>query len=81
MHLIGETHKRENILVIGAGPIGLSTLEFNRLGDANITVMDMSEERLDFCRIKYGIESLIQFKEMVLKKKKCSKPRMVTSLI
>ena len=58
----GNPQKGENILVIGAGPIGLSTLEFNRLGDANITVMDMSEERLDFCRTKYGIESLIQFK-------------------
>jgi alcohol dehydrogenase len=58
----GNPQKGENILVIGAGPIGLSTLEFNRLGDANITVMDMSEERLDFCRTKYGIDSLIQFK-------------------
>jgi alcohol dehydrogenase len=58
----GNPQKDENILVIGAGPIGLSTLEFNRLGDANITVMDMSEERLDFCRKKYGIDSLIQFK-------------------
>ena len=43
-------------------PIGLATIEFNRLSDAKITVMDMSEERLNFCREHYGIDSLIQFK-------------------
>jgi alcohol dehydrogenase len=58
----GAPSKNEHILVIGAGPIGLSTLEFNRLTDAKITVMDMSEQRLEFCRKQYGIESLILFK-------------------
>ena len=58
----GAPSKDEHILVIGAGPIGLSTLEFNRLSHAKITVMDMSEQRLEFCREYYGIESLILFK-------------------
>ena len=58
----GNPQQDDHILVIGAGPIGLATLEFNRLSDAKITVMDMSEERLDFCRKHYGINSLIQFK-------------------
>lgn len=58
----GNPQKEENLLVIGAGPIGLAALEFNRLSNAKITVMDMSVERLDFCRKHYGIDSLIQFK-------------------
>ena len=58
----GYPQHNEHILVIGAGPIGLSTIEFNRLSGAKITVMDMSEQRLEFCRQQYGIESLILFK-------------------
>ena len=58
----GNPKTGEHALVIGAGPIGLATLEFNRLTGAEVTVMDMSEERLDFCRRTYGIENLVPFK-------------------
>jgi len=52
-----DTH----VLLIGAGPIGLSVLEFVRLTGAKITVMDMVQSRLDFCKKSYGIENLILF--------------------
>ena len=58
----GNPLEGENLLIIGAGPIGLATLEFNRLSNTKISIMDMSEERLDFCRKHYGIESLIRYK-------------------
>jgi len=58
----GNPGQEDHALVIGAGPIGLSTLEFNRLTSATLTVMDMSAERLEFCRRTYGIENLVQFK-------------------
>jgi alcohol dehydrogenase len=58
----GNAQKGDHALIIGAGPIGLSTLEFVRLTGASVTVMDMSEERLDFCRTNYGIENLVRFK-------------------
>ena len=58
----GNAKEGEHALIIGAGPIGLSTLEFNRLTNATISIMDMSEERLAFCKKNYGIENLIQFK-------------------
>ncbi len=58
----GNPQGGEHVLVIGAGPIGLATLEFNRLTQATLSVMDMSEERLEFCRKNYGIENLIHFK-------------------
>jgi alcohol dehydrogenase len=40
----------ETCLIIGAGPIGLSTLEFAKLTGANIIMLDISAPRLDFCR-------------------------------
>jgi 2-desacetyl-2-hydroxyethyl bacteriochlorophyllide A dehydrogenase len=42
--------KGEPCLVIGAGPIGLATLEFVRLAGAKSIVLDMNEQRLAFCR-------------------------------
>ena len=40
----------ENVLVIGAGPIGLGIIEFARIAGANVMVMDVNEHRLDFCK-------------------------------
>jgi alcohol dehydrogenase len=57
----GAPQKLEHVLVIGAGPIGLATLEFTRLTGATITVMDMVQSRLDFCRDNYGIQNTILF--------------------
>ena len=52
----------ETVLVIGAGPIGLATLEFLRLREGvNIIVMDMVESRLQFCREKLGIPHTVVF--------------------
>src|SRR5258708_10647131 len=50
----------ESCLVIGAGPIGLATLEFVKLTGAKTIVLDMNEDRLDFCRRVMGIEHTIQ---------------------
>ncbi len=46
----------ENCLIIGAGPIGLATLEFVKLAGARPIVMDVNEARLDFCRSAMGAE-------------------------
>lgn len=51
----------DHALIIGMGPIGLATLEFARLTDATISVMDMNAERLDFVSRNYGIENTILF--------------------
>lgn len=58
----GAPGKGDHVLVIGAGPIGLATLEFTRLTGATITVMDVVPSRLDFCRKTYNIPHTIQFK-------------------
>ena len=55
----GNPEAGENVLVIGAGPIGLSVLEFVKLSGARAIVMDMVEKRLEFCRSKMGITQTI----------------------
>lgn len=51
----GAPQPGETILVIGAGPIGLSVIEFARLSGARTIVMDMNEARLAFVRERMGI--------------------------
>ena len=40
----------ENVLVIGAGPIGLATATFAQLLGARVTVLEISDWRREFCR-------------------------------
>lgn len=49
----------ESCLVIGAGPIGLATLEFVKLTGARTIVLDMNETRLDFCRRVMGVRHTV----------------------
>lgn len=55
----GSPTTEENVLVIGAGPIGLSAIEFSKLSGARTVVMDMNEKRLDFCRTRMGVEHTV----------------------
>ncbi|MBI1346467.1 alcohol dehydrogenase catalytic domain-containing protein [bacterium] len=57
----GDPQPGENVLVIGAGPIGLSTMEFIKLTGANLIVMDMVESRLKFCREQMGVPHTVKF--------------------
>ncbi len=52
----GNPQAKESVLVIGAGPIGLSAVEFARLSGAKTIVMDRVPSRLDFCRDNMGVE-------------------------
>lgn len=58
----GNPQPGETVLVIGAGPIGLSCLEFLKLmPDVKVIVMDMVQSRLDFCAQNLGIKNGIPF--------------------
>ena len=50
----------EHALVIGAGPIGLSAIEFLKIADVKITVLDLNEKRLDFCRSTMGVDHTVK---------------------
>lgn len=50
----------ESVLIVGAGPIGLATLEFVKLTGARLIVLDMNEGRLDFCHKVMGVEHTLK---------------------
>ncbi|WP_339748658.1 zinc-binding alcohol dehydrogenase family protein [uncultured Rubinisphaera sp.] len=49
----------ETVLIIGAGPIGLSALEFVKISGARPIVADLSKTRLEFVREKMGVHDTI----------------------
>jgi alcohol dehydrogenase len=55
----GNPKPDETILVIGAGPIGLSVVEFAKLTGARTIVTDINENRLHFVRERMGIADTI----------------------
>ena len=55
----GAPQPGEHVLVIGAGPIGLSVVEFAKLSGARTIVMDMNAARLAFVREKMGVPDTI----------------------
>src|SRR4051812_28563916 len=55
----------EACLIIGAGPIGLATLEFAKLTGAKIIMLDVNEQRLDFCRTVMGVEHTVKLSDRV----------------
>ncbi|RYE58883.1 MAG: zinc-binding alcohol dehydrogenase family protein [Sphingobacteriales bacterium] len=72
----------EFVLVIGAGPIGVGTMNFAKIAGANLIAIDINEQRLSFCReylqIAYTINPLTEnvldkLKEITL----CDMPTVV----
>ena len=58
IHAVGRAQAQagDRAIVAGAGPIGLSVIEFLRLAGANIGVIEKIPERLEFARRHYGLE-------------------------
>jgi len=56
----GAPKPDEHVLVIGAGPIGLSAVEFAKLSGARTIVMDTNAARLAFVREKMGVADTIE---------------------
>jgi alcohol dehydrogenase len=55
----GNPQRDEHVLVIGAGPIGLSVIEFVKLAGSTITVLDLNDRRLAFCRETMGVHHTV----------------------
>jgi len=60
----GSPRPGETVLVIGAGPIGLSVLQFAKLAGARTIVLDINEQRLAFCRSSMGADYTVVSKEL-----------------
>jgi len=59
----GAPRPAEHVLVIGAGPIGLSVVEFARLSGARTIVMDVLPHRLDFVRNQMRVPDTLLVRE------------------
>jgi len=51
--------KDEFVLVIGAGPIGLGTMEFARIAGGKVIALDVNYERLKFCKERLKVDYAI----------------------
>lgn len=55
----GRCQAGETVVVIGAGPIGLSVIEFTKLAGARTVVMDLNPKRLAFVRDTMGVPDTV----------------------
>ena len=58
-----DVQQGEFVLVMGAGPIGLATMEFAKLRGAEIIAMDLNPHRLEFCKNILGISKIINARQ------------------
>lgn len=58
IHAVGRAQAQpgERAIVAGAGPIGLSVIEFLRVAGADVAVIEKMPERLDFAARHYGLK-------------------------
>ncbi len=54
-----EVKNDEYVLIVGAGPIGLGTMEFARIAGAKVIALDVNSQRLQFCKEKLKVEHTI----------------------
>lgn len=64
-HAVNRAQVQANdlVLVIGAGPIGLSVIQFAKLKGAKVAVMDMNEGRLAFCKQQLKVDETILLRD------------------
>lgn len=51
----GQITPEDRVLVVGGGPIGIAAAIFARARGAEVTVMDLRQDRLDFARTQLGV--------------------------
>jgi 2-desacetyl-2-hydroxyethyl bacteriochlorophyllide A dehydrogenase len=64
-HAVRRSHlkKGDQVLVIGAGPIGLGVMAFAKYQGADVIAMDINDERLEFCRSWAGVDETVNVKD------------------
>jgi 2-desacetyl-2-hydroxyethyl bacteriochlorophyllide A dehydrogenase len=53
----------EFVLVVGAGPIGIGTMEFARIAGGKVIAMDINEQRLQFCNDKLNVSHTLNARD------------------
>src|SRR5207245_3268362 len=55
----GAPAKGEEVLVVGAGPIGLSVMQFAKIRGARLTVLDVNPRRLEFAKQEMAVDATV----------------------
>jgi 2-desacetyl-2-hydroxyethyl bacteriochlorophyllide A dehydrogenase len=55
----GAPQRGEEILVVGAGPIGLAAMQFAKIRGARLTVLDVNPRRLEFARQEMAVDQTV----------------------
>jgi 2-desacetyl-2-hydroxyethyl bacteriochlorophyllide A dehydrogenase len=55
----------QDVLVVGAGPIGIAAALFAKLAGARVTALDSRQDRLDFCKAHIGVDDAVLLSEAV----------------
>ena len=55
----GAPRKGEEVLVVGAGPIGLAAMQFAKVRGARLTVLDVNRRRLEFATQEMGVDATV----------------------
>ncbi len=63
-----DVKKGEYVLIVGAGPIGLGTMEFARIAGAKVIALDVNNRRLQFCKEKLKVAYTINALEQDVEK-------------
>jgi len=60
-HAVNRANVQANefVLVVGAGPIGLGTMEFAKIAGSKVIALDVNDSRLIFCQEKLSIDFTI----------------------
>lgn len=53
----------DSVLIAGAGPIGIATALFARLGGAKVTILDVRLPRVEYARTRLGLDAVIGSQE------------------
>lgn len=51
--------KGENVLIVGAGPVGMGAAQFAVAEGGNVCCMDINDQRLDFVKTQVGVHHVI----------------------
>jgi alcohol dehydrogenase len=55
----GGPQKGEEVLVVGAGPIGLSVMQFAKIRGSRLTVLDVNPRRLEFAKQEMAVDQTV----------------------
>jgi len=58
-----DVKQGEFVLVIGAGPIGLGTMEFARIAGGRVIALDINSNRLKFCKKRLNVDHTINARD------------------